>query len=191
MLSQPPIDGYGFFPPWFAYGILAALGFGAGSDPQSAPAPEADRPAISEFLAKVANAPAKKGLIVIRSIADSLTDNWRDSAGIPTLLLTAAEYAQCDRFDLRRYFEPRLNGILVEMGPGEQLDQVLRRTDSAIESKLPPNARRGLLLSAPLSIGNVMPDKYKSVAVAPRDPNDACNQAFPPFSPTITGTANP
>jgi hypothetical protein len=162
-------------PLWFAYGMLALLGFDTGNDLPTTLTSGGDREKeqTAQFLQRVTQTSTpRKGIIVARSKVESLTSSWMPLRTLPTLSVLFDEYVASARVDLRSYFASRLHGILLEVEPTDPVAEVQKRA-AHLGASL-PNIRVALLARAPRPDIQGFP-----IVVNPKDPA-AASQAFTP-----------
>jgi hypothetical protein len=167
-------------PLWFSLAALRALGFDVPPDLSSVKSAE-EANAAAEFVARISQTSSpQKGLLILRVTAQSQTANWKISPTTPALILDPADFLKDGKMNLQSYFQPRLHGILIEVGRDEQPAAALTRVGgvAAITQRI-PLVRVGLLLASPAQ--NTSADF--PAAVMPNDPNDAYVKAFTTHSP--------
>jgi hypothetical protein len=167
-------------PLWFSIGALLGLGFDAGPPLKAIldSGIDSELKAASDFLASIpiASPITRKGVIIIRTTADSMTALWRVS-GIPAITITYEDFIRASKIDLKSYFQPRLHGILIEGERAEQPDATLKRVDAKQITARFPLVRLGLLMARPVQDPSTVPPSY-GLAIAPNDLINALSQSF-------------
>ncbi|RSL18003.1 hypothetical protein EDE15_3557 [Edaphobacter aggregans] len=163
-------------PLWFSLAALGALGFDVPRDLSSVKSAEENK-AASEFISKIPQTSPPKGLLILRVTAESQTAGWNISTSMPTLIITPTDFLREGKANLQSYFQPRLHGVLIEVGRDEQPAAALARANgAAIKEKL-PSVRLGFLMAAQPQ-NAVLPSGYNSFAIMPTDAMDAYTKAF-------------
>ena len=163
-------------PLWFALGSLLAAGFDSQMTTllSSSKYPEVE--AAQQFVARIPAGSPRKGLIVVRLPADSITANWRVSATVPAIAVTYEDYIAPAKIDMKVYFQPRLHGVLIEVDRSEQPDAALRRVNTSLLSAGISGLRFGFLMVQP-ALNPATVAGYP-VAIAPNDAAAALLQTF-------------
>ena len=165
-------------PLWFALAALAALGFDIPRELTSVTVPT-EGEAAAKFISRIPpTSDIPKGLIILRTTAESQTANWQISPSMPTLIVTAEDFFRTDKASLRSYFQPRLYGVLIEVGRDEDHTAALNRVGLNKIRQRFPSARVGFLLAALPQNPTAMGDY--GFAVLPGGAYDAYVKAFPP-----------
>jgi hypothetical protein len=163
-------------PLWFAFGALGGLGFEIARDLPGIAAKSTENEewkASVEFVMQAASTVPRKGVLVVRAAAESLTANWRVST-VPALVVTADQFHAKYKVEMNGYFESRVHGILIEVERNETVENALRRVDV-------DQMRRPYLS---LQIGLIVPQRPATpptgyrFCVAPKDSVEACNEVF-------------
>jgi hypothetical protein len=169
-------------PLWFGFGALAGLGFDLARDLQnfltSSGLSDEETSSTQKFLSRIElSQPPKKGLIVIRLNANSVTYNW-SASNRPALVVTSEQYFGRAKIDLRPYFQSRLDAIMIEVAAAEKPEDALKRVPvKEIQSRL-PNVPVMLLLAQPPQPTSPIPPGY-GYAVNPNSAGQAHWQVFP------------
>lgn len=165
-------------PRWFALGALAALGFDVPKDlikVSNANLPSGEIGPDAQFVSKLSRVPAKKGLLILRVTADSVTASWNIST-MPAISLTPDEFLRPWRLDLQDYFRDRLHGVLVELNKDEQPSAAQSRARYNEFKMKYPSVRFGYLL--PATPQNTSATGGNPFAVLPADAMAAYTQTF-------------
>jgi hypothetical protein len=155
-------------PLWFGLGALAGQGFDLSPDitPTTAASQEESEAAV-QFLQRVGTSNPKKGLIVVRLKAESISANWRVST-VPALTVTAEEYLSQAKAKVDDYFLARLHGVLIEVDQNQEPAEAQKQAIWPAIRKATPSVKIGFLMARP-------PDNTASVpsgsvyTVAPAD----------------------
>ena len=129
-VSAAGAEPAGHVPLWFAYGMLALLGFDTGDLIATVTPAYSDheKEQTTEFLRRLGQPTSpRKGIIVVRSKVESVTNGWMPLKTLPALSVTFDEYIARARVELRPYFASRLHGILLEVDPTDPAPEVSRR----------------------------------------------------------------
>jgi hypothetical protein len=165
-------------PLFLIPGILGAVGFDIGRDLEAAIRSSAISPgdSVLEFLAKSrigeSKGESRKGLIVIRLAANSVTTPWIINPTVPALTMLPTDFHGQKRIDLWPYLHPRLHGVLIEVDPAETVADAQKRVSVDQILKLLPNVRLGLLLRTPPPSTSFVPSGYV-YATSPSGPFEA------------------
>jgi hypothetical protein len=153
-------------PLWLIPGILGAVGFDIGRDLESTIRSTAISPGDSalDFLARSRTGESKgesrKGLIVVRLAANSVTAPWMIAPTVPALTMQPSDVHGQKHIDLWPYFQPRLHGVLIEVDPAETVADAQKRVSVDQILKLLPSVRLGLLLKTAPPSTSFVPSGY-------------------------------
>jgi hypothetical protein len=163
-------------PLWFAYGMLALLGFDTGRELVATVTPaygDREKEQTSVFLQRLpASTSPRKGVLVVRSQVESLTGGWMPLRNLPALSVSFDEYVSSARVEMRPYLASRLHGILLEVDATDAVAEVTKRT-SQLAASLP---------NIPIALLSRMPRtdiQGFTRVVAPKDLSTAAGLAFP------------
>jgi hypothetical protein len=160
-------------PLWFAVAALGYLGFDVPRDFNS-PNFLAESSDATTFASKLPTASPRKGLAVLRLTADSQTAEWRINPTMPALIVTLDEWLRDAKVNVQKYFQERLNGLLIEVGRDEEPASVWARPGMNRIKDMLPSVKTGLLMMA----RTAKADSLGNVAVKPADAWEAYTQAF-------------
>ncbi|HKA00602.1 MAG TPA: hypothetical protein VKE70_29020 [Candidatus Solibacter sp.] len=181
------LDGSKRNPPaLFAVGLLEALGFDVSKDTVREVFSQDVHDAFFQRRSAATMVSPKKGLIIVRQVSGSRTAQWQLMKSEPVLVLPLNQWKGLfeGRFDLRRYLEDRLAGVLFEADGQEPLKNTIERFQSELVQirQYVKSVQGGLMLPRNPMEDTKMPQELQRCVIAP--PNQAA--ALKAFQTTAT-----